>query len=73
VRNIVFSSFQQLEMPLKIYCRTSLDLADYSPNEVFSSYKYRQASDFWYLTGFEEPDSAIVLGTELLSSFLFFG
>ncbi|OJA18355.1 hypothetical protein AZE42_00732 [Rhizopogon vesiculosus] len=24
-------------------------------------YKYRQASDFWYLTGFEEPDSAVVL------------
>jgi len=30
------------------------------------SYKYRQASDFWYLTGFEEPDSAVVLGTELM-------
>ncbi|KAL1749162.1 peptidase M24, structural domain-containing protein [Schizophyllum fasciatum] len=25
------------------------------------SYKYRQASDFWYLTGFEEPDSAVIL------------
>ena len=25
------------------------------------SYKFRQASDFWYLTGFEEPDSAVVL------------
>ncbi|KAL1675499.1 peptidase M24, structural domain-containing protein [Schizophyllum commune] len=25
------------------------------------SYKYRQSSDFWYLTGFEEPDSAVVL------------
>ncbi|PPQ68846.1 hypothetical protein CVT26_001680 [Gymnopilus dilepis] len=24
-------------------------------------YKYRQASDFWYLTGFEEPDSAVIL------------
>ncbi|EIM85484.1 peptidase M24 [Stereum hirsutum FP-91666 SS1] len=24
-------------------------------------YKFRQASDFWYLTGFEEPDSAVVL------------
>ncbi|KAJ3505687.1 hypothetical protein NLJ89_g7287 [Agrocybe chaxingu] len=24
-------------------------------------YKYRQASDFWYLTGFEEPESAVVL------------
>ncbi|KII95991.1 hypothetical protein PLICRDRAFT_170578 [Plicaturopsis crispa FD-325 SS-3] len=24
-------------------------------------YKYRQASDFWYLTGFDEPDSAVVL------------
>jgi intermediate cleaving peptidase 55 len=26
------------------------------------SYKFRQASDFWYLTGFDEPDSALVLG-----------
>lgn len=26
------------------------------------SYKYRQASDFWYLTGFEEPNSAVILG-----------
>ncbi|TFK43119.1 peptidase M24 [Crucibulum laeve] len=24
-------------------------------------YKYRQNSDFWYLTGFEEPDSAVIL------------
>ncbi|KAF8485194.1 peptidase M24 [Russula ochroleuca] len=24
-------------------------------------YKFRQASDFWYLTGFEEPDSALIL------------
>ncbi|KAF8351090.1 peptidase M24, structural domain-containing protein, partial [Amanita rubescens] len=26
-----------------------------------SHYKYRQASDFWYLTGFMEPDSAVIL------------
>lgn len=26
------------------------------------SYKFRQASDFWYLTGFEEPDAAVILG-----------
>ncbi|KAH8102841.1 peptidase M24, structural domain-containing protein [Cristinia sonorae] len=25
------------------------------------NYKFRQASDFWYLTGFEEPDSAVIL------------
>ncbi|KAI9466605.1 peptidase M24 [Lactarius psammicola] len=25
------------------------------------NYKFRQASDFWYLTGFEEPDSALIL------------
>ncbi|KZT53381.1 peptidase M24 [Calocera cornea HHB12733] len=24
-------------------------------------YKFRQASDFWYLTGFDEPDSAVIL------------
>ncbi|KAG5716139.1 Intermediate cleaving peptidase of 55 kDa [Termitomyces sp. T112] len=31
----------------------------YMSNNIF--YKYRQASDFWYLTGFEEPDSAFIL------------
>ncbi|RDB15460.1 Intermediate cleaving peptidase 55 [Hypsizygus marmoreus] len=31
----------------------------YMSGKIF--YKYRQASDFWYLTGFEEPDSAIIL------------
>ncbi|KAG2345012.1 peptidase M24 [Suillus weaverae] len=35
--------------------------ADCLPNIVAPSYKYRQGSDFWYLTGFEEPDSAVVL------------
>ncbi|KZT13168.1 uncharacterized protein LAESUDRAFT_690390 [Laetiporus sulphureus 93-53] len=25
------------------------------------AYKYRQASDFWYLTGFEEPEAVLVL------------
>ncbi|KAI6046534.1 peptidase M24 [Pisolithus marmoratus] len=29
--------------------------------EPQSSYKFRQASDFWYLTGFEEPDAAVIL------------
>ncbi|KAG6830958.1 hypothetical protein H0H92_013670 [Tricholoma furcatifolium] len=31
----------------------------YMSKNIF--YKYRQASDFWYLTGFEEPDSAVIL------------
>ncbi|KAF8702125.1 hypothetical protein AX14_014503 [Amanita brunnescens Koide BX004] len=31
----------------------------YMSNNIF--YKYRQASDFWYLTGFMEPDSAVIL------------
>ncbi len=31
------------------------------PYSSISSYKFRQASDFWYLTGFEEPDSAVLL------------
>lgn len=26
------------------------------------SYRFRQRSNFWYLTGFEEPDSALILG-----------
>ncbi|KAF9651028.1 peptidase M24 [Thelephora ganbajun] len=25
------------------------------------TYKFRQASDFWYLTGFDEPDAAVIL------------
>ncbi|KAF9551563.1 hypothetical protein CPC08DRAFT_715038 [Agrocybe pediades] len=31
----------------------------YMSGKIF--YKYRPASDMWYLTGFEEPDSAVVL------------
>ncbi|KAL4241292.1 peptidase M24B family protein [Abortiporus biennis] len=31
----------------------------YMSGQIF--YKYRQASDFWYLTGFEEPDSAVTI------------
>ncbi|KAM6495511.1 peptidase M24 [Amanita muscaria] len=33
----------------------------YMSNSMSFSYKYRQASDFWYLTGFMEPESAIIL------------
>ncbi|OBZ71885.1 Intermediate cleaving peptidase 55 [Grifola frondosa] len=31
----------------------------YMSGQIF--YKFRQASDFWYLTGFEEPDAAVIL------------
>ncbi|GJN89735.1 hypothetical protein Rhopal_002724-T1 [Rhodotorula paludigena] len=31
----------------------------YMSQNIF--YRFRQASNFWYLTGFEEPDSALVL------------
>ncbi|KAF8432533.1 Creatinase/Aminopeptidase P [Boletus edulis BED1] len=31
----------------------------YMSGKIF--YKFRQASDFWYLTGFEEPDVAVIL------------
>ncbi|KAK7061263.1 intermediate cleaving peptidase 55 [Favolaschia claudopus] len=31
----------------------------YMSGQIF--YKFRQASDFWYLTGFEEPNAAVVL------------
>lgn len=31
----------------------------YMSSNIF--YKHRQASDFWYLTGFEEPDAAVIL------------
>lgn len=32
---------------------------------LLCSYRFRQASDFWYLTGFQEPESAILLGVYL--------
>ncbi|KAJ7047875.1 peptidase M24 [Mycena alexandri] len=31
----------------------------YMSGQIF--YKFRQASDFWYLTGFDEPHSAVIL------------
>ncbi|OCB90214.1 peptidase M24 [Sanghuangporus baumii] len=31
----------------------------YMSGEIF--YKFRQSSDFWYLTGFQEPESAVIL------------
>ncbi|KAI0766191.1 peptidase M24, structural domain-containing protein [Trametes elegans] len=31
----------------------------YMSGHIF--YKFRQSSDFWYLTGFEEPDAAVIL------------
>ncbi|KAG1776709.1 peptidase M24 [Suillus placidus] len=39
--------------------------ADTLPNIVAASYKGRQGADLQYLPGFEEPDSAVVLGMEL--------
>ncbi|RXW14043.1 hypothetical protein EST38_g11812 [Candolleomyces aberdarensis] len=42
----------------------SLVVAVAAPVKYMSAnifYKYRQASDFWYLTGLEEPDSAVIL------------
>ena len=31
----------------------------YMSGQIF--YRFRQASNFWYLTGFQEPDSAVIL------------
>ncbi|KAI0751632.1 peptidase M24, structural domain-containing protein [Daedaleopsis nitida] len=31
----------------------------YMSGQIF--YKFRQSSDFWYLTGFDEPDAAVIL------------
>ncbi|KAJ8502148.1 hypothetical protein ONZ51_g191 [Trametes cubensis] len=31
----------------------------YMSGQIF--YKFRQSSDFWYLTGFEEPDAAVII------------
>jgi intermediate cleaving peptidase 55 len=32
----------------------------YMSNNVF--YPFHQNTDFWYLTGFNEPDAAVILG-----------
>lgn len=47
----------------QIYCKfRSFCVDNYPFDSVHPSYKYRQNSDFWYLTGFAEPDSAVILG-----------
>ncbi|KAH7888136.1 peptidase M24 [Phlebopus sp. FC_14] len=62
-------------MPFEEYERRRRELMDSLPsNSIVVSvaapikymsgnifYKFRQASDFWYLTGFEEPDAAVIL------------
>lgn len=35
------------------------------PLSLLFSYKFRQASDFWYLTGFQESNGAVLLGMAL--------
>lgn len=48
-------------MMIQKYC-TPTTLHTYTSAKLTErSYKFRQASDFWYLTGFEEPDSAVIL------------
>jgi intermediate cleaving peptidase 55 len=32
----------------------------YMTNNIF--YPFHQNTDFWYLTGFNEPDAAVILG-----------
>ena len=39
---------------------------DFSLFVVVHSYKFRQRSNLWYLTGWEEPDSVLVLRSFLL-------
>jgi hypothetical protein len=50
-----------LLMHAQKYCKCNPQLPTYVAHPS-ASYKYRQASDFWYLTGVEEPDSAVILG-----------
>ncbi|PPQ81078.1 hypothetical protein CVT25_014541 [Psilocybe cyanescens] len=48
-------------IPISDYEQRRRKLMDLLPDGSVAVYNYRQASDFWYLTGFEEPDSAVVL------------
>ncbi|KAG9125178.1 hypothetical protein FRC07_008655 [Ceratobasidium sp. 392] len=34
---------------------------EYFPSNIVCTYKFRQASNFWYLTGIEEQNSAVIL------------
>jgi Xaa-Pro aminopeptidase len=43
----------------QIYCM-SFSLTPEISQFIWHSYKYRQHSDFWYLTGFEEANSAVI-------------
>lgn len=67
--NVLLSFFNPFKFASRYIVGLLQACVDCLPNIMALSYKYRQGSDFWYLTGFEEPDSAVVLGTEL--TFLF--
>ncbi|OJT04640.1 Intermediate cleaving peptidase 55 [Trametes pubescens] len=55
-------------IPQKEYERRRRELVDRLPDGSLAvcvagqiNYKFRQSSDFWYLTGFDEPDAAVIL------------
>jgi hypothetical protein len=63
--NVLLSFFNPFKFASRYIVGLHQACVDCLFNIMASSYKYRQGSDFWYLTGFEEPDSAVVLGTSL--------
>lgn len=63
----IFSSLPSIRsvgLPIvQKFCEPTLLLLLRQPEFMYaSSYKFRQASDFWYLTGFQEADAALILG-----------
>ena len=62
VRSLLCSLFSHEVEARDIVCRTLQPLPDCDCPLTPPSYKFRQASDFWYLTGFDEPDAAVILG-----------
>ncbi|KIK07614.1 hypothetical protein K443DRAFT_2165 [Laccaria amethystina LaAM-08-1] len=59
------SAVISIAAPVKYMSSSVLSIASHLNTNTQSLldifYKYRQASDFWYLTGFEESDAAVVL------------
>lgn len=51
-----------VSLALSHACRRCAPKADSARSRETHSYRFRQRSNFWYLTGFEEPDSALIIG-----------
>lgn len=61
-RTALMNSLHEGSLVLSLGYRTR-----YMSNNVF--YPFHQNTDFWYLTGFNEPDAAALLGEYFLQNY----